>query len=94
MQRRLTRIRVQRHRRAEDDFWRQQRREADRRRHNLIRAYIGQPLLLPPMVLLYTRITVEQWMDPGGSNDERLTDVDTRNCYIPRSPQGSLRAFT
>ena len=44
---------------------------ADRRRHNLIRVYIGQPLLLLPMVLLYTRITVEQWMDPGGSNDER-----------------------
>ena len=23
-----------------------------------------------------------------------LTDVDTRNCYISRFPQGSLRAFT
>ena len=29
--------------------------------------------------------TVEQSMIPGGSNDERLTVLDTRNCYISLS---------
>ena len=40
--------------------------------------------------------TVEQRMIPGGSNDERLTNIDRRSCYIimqsssiPRFPRGS-----
>ena len=45
--------------------------------------------------------TVEQRMNSGGRNDERLTDihVDTRNCYICKvaqylaSRKGLLRAF-
>ena len=49
-------------------------------------------------ILIYT---VEQRMFPGGSNDERLTDVGTRNCYIPKysnhylvSREDLLPAFT
>ena len=44
--------------------------------------------------------TVEQRMNSGGRNDERLTDIDTRNCYICKvaqylaSRKGLLRAFT
>ena len=31
--------------------------------------------------------TIEQSVIPGGSNDERLKDVDTRNCYICKVAQ-------
>ena len=31
--------------------------------------------------------TVEQRMIPRGSNNERLSDVDTRNCYICKVAQ-------
>ena len=41
--------------------------------------------------------TVEQRMIPGGSNDKRLTDVDTRNwytCKVVPFHGALLRAFT
>ena len=41
--------------------------------------------------------TVEQRMIPGGSNDKRLTDVDTRNwytCKVAPSHEALQRAFT
>lgn len=78
--------------RTEDDSQRQQRK-ADRHtcRHNLICAYISQPLIVAASDsiaaliswLIYERSnTVEHRMIPGGSNDKRLTDLDTCNCYI------------
>ena len=70
----------------------QQWREADRRSHNLIRAYISQPLISHHCCLRQchcTCIMVDlqvQWHcwaqdDPRGSGDKRLTKVDTCNCY-------------
>ena len=44
--------------------------------------------------------TVEQSVIPGGSNDERLTNIDTCNCYICKVAQyltpheAHLHAFT
>ena len=50
-------------------------------------------LLLPPKIC--TRImvnykcsdTIEQSVISGGNNDERLTDVDTHDCYICKVAQ-------
>ena len=71
---------------------RQQWWEADRRRHNLIRAYISQPLISHHCFLRQchcTCIMVDlevQWHcwaqdDPRGSSDKKLTKVDTCNSY-------------
>ena len=85
--RRLIRVRVQRHRRAEDDSRKQQRQETDQPRHNLIRAYFSQPLIIAASDSITALLSwliyecsdiVEQRMIPGG----RLTDVDTCNCYM------------
>ena len=57
---------------------------------SLICAYIGQPLViatsdgvaaLVSWLIYECSDTVEQSMIPGGSNNERLTVIDTRNCY-------------
>ena len=78
-------------------------------RHNLIHAYIGQPLVVAAsgscsytciMVGIYEcSDTVEQSVISGGSNDKRLTDIDTCNCctckvaqYVA-SREALLRAF-
>ena len=89
--RRLTRVRVQ--------------REAEQRRHNLIRASVGQPLIVaasgnhpllnsvtaPISWLIYKYSdTIEQRMIPGGSNDERLTNVGTQSSLINISLPTSL----
>ena len=86
---------------------RQQQREADQRRHNHIHAYISQPLIIaasdsvttPVSWLIYEcSDTVEQRMIARGSNDKRLTKVDTRNSYkvaqYLASREAFLRAFT
>ena len=66
-------------------------RLTDTDNHKLIHAYIGQPLVIAASDSVTTLVswliyeysdTVEQMMIPGGSKDKRLTDVDTRNCYI------------
>ena len=70
---------MQRDRRAEDNSWRQQQREADQCKHNLIHAYIGQSLIVAASDSVATLISwliydcsnmVEQRMIPGGSNNE------------------------
>ena len=91
MRRRLTRVRVQ--------------REAEQRRHNLILASVGQPLVVassgnhpllnsltaPVSWLIYKYSdTIEQRMIPGGSNDERLTKVGTQSSSIIISLPTSL----
>ena len=78
-------------------------------RHSLIRAYIGQLLIVAACGSVAALIswliyecsnTVEQRMIPGGSNDKRLTDIDTCNCYICKvvqyltSHEALLCAFT
>ena len=57
--------------------------------HNFIRAYISQPHAVTASASVAALIswfikdcsdTVEESVILGGSNHERLTDVDTRNC--------------
>ena len=82
-------------RRRLTSLWVQQ--EAERRRHNLIRASDGQPLVVassgnrpllnsvtaPISWLIYEYSdTIEQRMIPGGSNDDRLTNVGTQSSSI------------
>ena len=43
---------VMRHRQTEDDFQRQQQQEADRRRHNLLCAFISQSLIVDSVTAL------------------------------------------
>ena len=89
--RRLTRVRVQ--------------QEAEQHRHNLIRTSVGQPLVVassgnhpllnsvtaPVSWLIYEYSdTIEQKMIPGGSNDDRLTNVGTQSTSINISLPTSL----
>ena len=61
------------------------------RDERLTNTYIGQPLIvaaydgvatLESWLMNKCSDTVEQSVIPGDSNDERLTNVDKRNCYI------------
>ena len=82
--RRLTRVLVQRHCWAEDHSQRQQWRE-----DNIICTYIGQPLAVAASNsvaalvswLIYKCSDTIERMIPGGSNDEKFTDVDTHATY-------------
>ena len=87
--RRLTRVQVQQwHRRAEDDSWRKQRREALTDADSIgattfvptlghsasCRCCLRWPALVSWLIYEYND-TVEQRRVPGGSDDERLTDT-------------------
>ena len=81
---------------------RQQQREADQCRHNLIHAYISQPLItaasdsvtaLVSWLIYECSDTVEQRMIARGSNDKRLTEVDTCNSYKVAQYLASREAF-
>ena len=81
---------------------RQQQREADQCRHNLIHAYISQPLItaasdsvtaLISWLIYECSDTVEQRMIARGSNDKRLTEVDTCNSYKVAQYLASREAF-
>ena len=56
------------------------KRLTDANNHNLIRTYIGQPLVVAASDKCSN--TVKQRMISEDSNDERLTNIDTCNCYI------------